>query len=75
MGIARFFFLKKKKKVVVNSNLNVVTRNYTHVFFSFFFQGSGGGYNGLSGIKMEQDGMASLGSMKVSPLFLTTIFP
>ena len=34
MGIARFFFLKKKKKVVVNSNLNVVTRNYTH-FLSF----------------------------------------
>ena len=64
---------KKKKVVAVNSNLNVVTRNYTlHVFFSFFFQGSGGGYNGLSGIKMEQDGMASLGSMKVSPLFLTS---
>merc|ERR1719411_767261 len=29
--------------------------------------GSGGGYNGLSGIKMEQDGMASLGSMKRPP--------
>ena len=42
--------------------------------FFFFFQGSGGGYNGLSGIKMEQDGMASLGSMKVSPLFLTIIY-
>jgi homeobox protein homothorax len=27
--------------------------------------GSGGGYNGLSNIKMEQDGMASLGSMKI----------
>ena len=36
MGIARFFFLKKKKKVVVNSNLNVVTRNYTHTCIFFF---------------------------------------
>ena len=38
----------------------------TPLYF-LYLQGSGGGYNGLSNIKMEQDGMASLGSMKVSP--------
>ena len=37
------------------------------LLYFLYLQGSGGGYNGLSNIKMEQDGMASLGSMKVSP--------
>ena len=30
-----------------------------------FFQAGGGGYNGLSSIKMEQDGMPPIASMKV----------
>ena len=36
-------------------------------FLFLFFQGPGavGGYNGLSSIKMEQDGMPPISSMKV----------
>ena len=40
---------------------------FLNVYFHFHFQASGGGYDGLSNIKMEQDSMAPLGNMKVRP--------
>ena len=39
------------------------------LIFQFFVLQASGGYNGLSSIKMEQDGMAPLGSMKVGLAF------
>ena len=49
-------------------------RSFYSFFFSFSLQASGGGYNGLSSIKMEQDGMAPIGSMKVGLAFFS-FFP
>ena len=39
-----------------------------------FFQASGGGYNGLSNIKMEDGMTASIPSMKVGDLYVSTFF-
>lgn len=51
------------------SNFKVLTTGLIIISF-LLFQAGGGGYNGLSSIKMEQDGMASLGSMKVGHDFV-----
>jgi hypothetical protein len=53
----------------VDTSLSSPREIHSIMIFFVYFQVGGGGYNGLSNIKTEQDGMASLGSMKVGHLF------